>query len=192
MRLVVGRVEILAIPAGREEDLSANTIRAASGRQVVRLGPWRTIVIEAGKVHSGASKVGSVIALEGIASDHTEALRESLEVHVGLGTLEVVDKDTAILLDSLELSLLVFVVQDGSPVVGKVLRNSARSASRFASLGVVLGESKPVSTNDLMDVTTDLARRNDRVDTLGNYGSTAAHAEESLSRSGKKGSEPDG
>lgn len=124
MRLVVSRVQVLAIPAAREEDLSTQTIWAVDEWEPVRLRSRRCVVVEAGVADGLSSECAGVVADKRVTGNHSESSREGLEcVVVGTGTLEIVDSGatkgaTTItsLRNSLERSVLELKVQFRSPV----------------------------------------------------------------------------
>jgi hypothetical protein len=79
--LVVGGVEVLAVPAGREEDLGTEAIRA---RPVGKTASVRrfTRVVEADVADGLTSEIAAACTLERITREHAEALREGSEVVV--------------------------------------------------------------------------------------------------------------
>jgi hypothetical protein len=196
VRLVVGRIKVDTVPARGEEDLSTHTIGAVLGRETVG-GTGAATVIETNEADSLRGEVVGVVALEGVTSKHTETLGEGLElVVVGTRTLEIVDSHTAIdtstiarLLDVLERSVLVLVVERRGPVVWEILLDGAWGAARRTSIGVIHVEGKAVTTRDGVDMAGDLARGNNGVGTLGDNTTRAGHTEESSSRCGKSGSQ---
>jgi hypothetical protein len=72
---VIGRVDILAIPAGREVDLGTDAASAGSRRQVVRL--WARFLVGSEAAEDDGARVIDrrvVGAEEGVTGDHAEAL----------------------------------------------------------------------------------------------------------------------
>jgi hypothetical protein len=95
VRGVAGGVQVLSVPAAREEYLRTETVRAVDGGKTIGLGGSGTIVVETVEADGLGLEVTSVVALEGVTRDHAETSRESLErVVVGTTTLEVVDSGT--------------------------------------------------------------------------------------------------
>jgi hypothetical protein len=193
---VVSRIKVDTIPARREEDLRTETIRAVLGRKTIA-GARAAAVIETDKADSLRLEVIGVVALEGVTSDHAEALGESLEfVVVGTTTLEIVDSHAAIdtltiarLVNTLESSVLVLEVEERSPVVRKIRLDGARRAVRRTSIGVVHVELEAVTTGNGVSVAGDLSRGDNGVGTLGDNTTRAGHTEESSSRCGESGSQ---
>lgn len=92
---MVRRVQVHAVPAAGEEDLSTESIRAIVGREAVRLGLCSGVVVETVVADSLGSESTSVVAEEWVTSNHSEASREGLQrVVVGAPTLQVVDSST--------------------------------------------------------------------------------------------------
>jgi hypothetical protein len=90
VRFVIGTVEVLAVPAGGEENLSAHAVGANSVGQtaVVRR---LAVVIEADKADGLTGKVTTWSALERVTGEHAEVLGVSSEVVVvGTTSLKVV------------------------------------------------------------------------------------------------------
>lgn len=192
--LVIGRVEVDAVPAGGEEDLSAETIGAVLGGEAGGLrGGSR--VVEADKGDGSRGKVRGGVALEWITSQHAETLGESLEsVVVGARTLEVVGshatEDTDAIADVGDLlkgSVLVLVVERGGPVVGKILLDGAGGAGRSASLLIGHVKSEAIATGDGVDVAADLARGNNGIGTLVHDTACTGDSEKGRGGCGKSG-----
>jgi hypothetical protein len=143
VRLVVGGVKVDAVPAGGEEDLGTQTVRADLVRKAtgVRRG---TTVVEADIADSLASEVASGCALERVTGKHAETFREGSEVVVvGTTSLQVVNGHTTVdtlaitsLRDVNECAILGLVVKLGSPVVGHVLLDGARRACTSTGIGI--------------------------------------------------------
>jgi hypothetical protein len=196
VRLVVSRIKVDAIPARGEEDLSTETIGAVLSRKTVG-GAGAAAVVETNEADSLRFEVASVVALEGVTSKHTETLGEGLKlVVVGATTLEIIDGHTTVdtgtiarLLNVLERTVLVLVVEGRGPVVREILLDRARGAVRRTSIGIVHLELEAITTRDGVNVAGDLARGNDRVGTLGDNTARAGHTEESSSRCSKSGSQ---
>ena len=58
VRLVIGGVQVHAVPAGREEDLSAHAIRTVVVEEVGAFCPVRVVVMSAAKVYRAGSAKG--------------------------------------------------------------------------------------------------------------------------------------
>lgn len=196
VRLVVSGIKVDTIPARREEDLGTETIGAVLGRKTIA-SAGAASVVEADETNGLRCEVVSVVALEGVTSDHAEALGEGLElVVVGTTTLEIVDSHTAIntstiagLVDTLERSVLVLEVEERRPIVRKIRLDGARRAVRRTSIGVVHVKLKAITTGNGVSVAGDLSRGDDGVGTLGDNTTRAGHTEESSSRCGEGGSQ---
>jgi hypothetical protein len=143
VRLVVGGVKVDAVPAGGEEDLGTQTIRADLVGKAASVRR-STTVVEADIADSLASEVGSGGTLERVTSDHAETFREGSEVVVvGTTSLQVVNGHTTVdtlaitsLRDINECAVLGLVVELGSPVVGHVLLDGARRAGTSTGIGI--------------------------------------------------------
>jgi len=101
MRLVIDRVKIDAVPAGREENLSTDTIWTVVLRQI---GPLSTgtgsRVVEANMRNGALFKSVSVVPEGGVASKHAETRRERLKFHFWGGiALQIVDGPASDLID---------------------------------------------------------------------------------------------
>lgn len=96
MRLVVGRVEVYTIPAGREEDLGTKAIRAGRVWETAGVA-GDSVVVEANEADGLARKVIRVCALEWIACKHAETFGESSKVVVvGSTSLTVIRISTRV------------------------------------------------------------------------------------------------
>jgi hypothetical protein len=130
--LVVGGVEVLAVPAGREEDLGTKAIRAGPVGKTAGVRRL-TRVVEADVADGLTSEIAATSTLERITREHAEALREGSEVVVvGATSLQVVNSHTTVntlaitsLRDINECAVLRLVVELGSPVVGHILLDGA-------------------------------------------------------------------
>jgi hypothetical protein len=79
MRLVIGGVEVYTVPARWEENLRTKTVGAVVVRKSIGLWLGRAIVIQTVVADGLRGKGPSIVALEGVASQHAEAFRESME-----------------------------------------------------------------------------------------------------------------
>jgi hypothetical protein len=188
---VVGRVEVLPVPARREEDVGTDTSRAllvgevdgvisanTGGRAVRGVGESGSLpATEAEGVSLRTCLVDSLpLADHGVTGDHTETLGEGGDLRA-TGRLDVVDGHTTVgrtskvvgdLRNTSEGSVLVPEVHDGSPVVGLVLLELATRAGRHLGDVVVEvhGDIESVTTDDLVDVSGHLARVDQGVSAL--------------------------
>lgn len=96
---VVRGILVDTIPAGREEDLLAETIGAVSVWEVLGLGSARGVEVDAGVGDGLAGDIVGGVALEGVAGNHAEVGWEGFHFHVFGGALEVIDQCAAILLN---------------------------------------------------------------------------------------------
>lgn len=72
MRCVVGTIEVLSIPAGREEDLRTKTVWTVHSRKTTRLGiPTSLVVVETVVTNRLRCEVVTWSSLEWVASDHS-------------------------------------------------------------------------------------------------------------------------
>ena len=118
---VVWHVEIDAIPAGREEDLLSEAVRAVVVGEATCLGFGRATIIEAVEGDGLRWEVGTTRALERVTRDHAEARWERLETSAGTAiALQIVDSSTTYLIDTLECAILSCVVECWDPVVAVV------------------------------------------------------------------------
>ena len=163
---VVGRVEVLSIPAGWEKDLSTETIGAIVVGEVGCLGLAWSAIVETVVTDGLRSKIGASTSFEWIAGNHAESWRESLDLFPIASTLEVVHSRTAILLDTLKGSVLVLEEQSRGPVVAVVSHDSARRAGGGLGGIVVHGEIESISSHDRVQVVRHMARTDDRIGTL--------------------------
>jgi len=204
VRLVVGRVAVLAIPARGEDDLSAETGLAShllgdvlAAKSILRL----LVVVEAVPADTVSSllrlvepvflspaTVARIVGLPSrireltetrVASNHAKVWREDLQLLV-VRSLQVVDKHATGVLELLELSILHLPVQRRHPVRRLVSRSSTSSALRLAEIVVLASHRELVGTVNGMDVSTDNILSIDGIDTLVGEGSSARQAEESI------------
>jgi hypothetical protein len=84
-----------------------------------------------------------------------------------------------------EAAVLELKVELGSPVSGEILANGARCAAGVAELVVAGLETESVTTNDSVGVSRDLARSDERVNTLVDETGRARHAPESSGWTGQ-------
>lgn len=117
VRLVVGRVKVLAVPARGEEDLSTHTVGAVMAEEVGALSPVGVVIVSTTVVYtmcesrnwgSGWSKrvrtqadvansligmIGGIVcAAIGVTSDHAQARRERLDgLVLRTDALQVID-----------------------------------------------------------------------------------------------------
>lgn len=82
--------------------------------------------------------------------------------------MQVVDQSTSDLFHKLETTILILIVQRGSPVVGVVTMYSARGTGGCLSVCIVHLEIEAVTAHDSMDMTGYVARTDDGVGTLDN------------------------
>jgi len=178
VRLVIGAIEVLAIPACWEVVGYKNTSRARLGGEVRELSASVKKCLEA-VVAEASMGLGS---LTRAANGHTEAGLERLDRlrldivsrQIILGVVDrnatgdarckgsiVDDRHTVI------RSVSVLVVHDGSPVVGKVLGHLASSASTPFTHVTGHGGIEGISSNDMVKMGgADLAGLNNRVKAL--------------------------
>ncbi|KAB8360918.1 hypothetical protein FH972_024650 [Carpinus fangiana] len=150
MALVVGRINILAVPAGGEHELETNTVLAFSVKEVLlgkvvtakgrlgcgavvqavetnsllaesRLSDLKASPVRLGRLRLGASEVAAVV----VTRNHLETLGKGLDV---VAVKKVVRKHTTGLADLLEIAVGVAEVEVGGPVGRLVLTNLARGA----------------------------------------------------------------
>lgn len=85
---VVVRVQILAIPAAREEDLHAQTVGAVLVGELVGFGLRLGVVVQADEADGLGGEIIVEAALERVAGYHAEVLGEGLDfVLVGAAAL---------------------------------------------------------------------------------------------------------
>jgi len=148
--MMIGRVDVLAVPAGWEDVRDADTARTRLGRELGRVGAVAGGAVAArGALGFGQAAVavdegtGSLRTKGGITSNHAEALGEcgSFLVATTEGP-HVVDGETAVLLEEGAIEAAVghlwdatecavfgrLEVDRGGPVVAEVLDHLARSA----------------------------------------------------------------
>ncbi|CAG8630544.1 17608_t:CDS:2, partial [Acaulospora colombiana] len=127
MGLVVGRIEVNTIPAGREEDLGAQTIGAVGIRDAGSLGRLACIV-ETDKGNGLLAKrtserdiLGIIRSQERVSGEHLETRRKWMDHLLIVGSsLEVVNGRASNLLDSLKLAIRPLVKQGRGPIIGTV------------------------------------------------------------------------
>jgi hypothetical protein len=204
VRRVVRGVEILSIPARGEEDVgtdSSGTLSGGEGDGVpasgtrVRVGTV-TLEVRAEATEANGTSI-DIVGSRGppctghwVTSDHTETLLESSDLLITADGLDVIDGHTTVgVADELvghlgyanETAVAGLEVEDGCPVVGVVLLELTSRASR--ELGEVVGgvhaDVEGISSNDLMDVTRNLAWSHQRVETLGDE-TRATESEEGM------------
>jgi hypothetical protein len=140
MTLVIWRIEILPIPAGRKDYSCSDTLRAVLVRQLTSI--FGIAWSEALAVSKTAVADRDSVALlgRGVSSDHTEAGFEGCHFVVLGAVGHVVHRHPSVLLEpdigvlgnALESAVLGGLeVQGGGPVIAEVLRVSARCAGRL-------------------------------------------------------------
>lgn len=153
MALMIGRIKILAIPTAGEEDLGSDAVRTVDTRQRISLRWAAASIIETVEANGLSSEVTSEVPLVGIARDHTEARRKSMQLIVLRSrTLKIVDRHSTfqvIVVPSLrhtnEASILRMEVKLRRPVGAQVLLDGTGRALRVASLSVVHGEAEAIA-----------------------------------------------
>jgi len=208
VRLVVGAVSVLAIPAGREGDRDTPAAAARRLGEVLGVGARAGGATKGALLHVGlaaeAEALGDLggIAVVGVTNEHAEALGEGRDLGARLVAADVVDGHAALDLEAnvgkqghlLERVIASLEIDVGGPVVGKVLRVGAAGARRLGwgiqRLGIH-GCVERVTTNDLVHVARRQAARVDQgVDAVkGQLRAAKAHQ---LLRSGKLRNRPCG
>lgn len=170
MRLVISAIKILSIPAGREENLRSETVRTIDGGETACL--WVSgilVVIETIVADGLGSKIVGRRSLERITSNHSETFGEGLQlVIVRTRSLQVIDEASTDLVDFLEGTILVLVVQGWSPVIGEITMNCARGTCRGLGIGVVHLKIETVATHDLVNVARHIAWIHDGIRSFDN------------------------
>lgn len=110
MGLVVGRVQILAIPARWEEDLSSKAVRAVVIRKHGSFGFCRTIVVKTTVTHALGCEVVATGPLVGITCEHAEAGGECFQCLAIAGTLQIVDSGASNLIHAFESAVLMLEI----------------------------------------------------------------------------------
>jgi hypothetical protein len=130
VRLVISRVEILAVPARREVNLETETIRAVLLRELRDRANATTLVVQADKVDGLVLHVGGVVlGAVRVAGDHAKTRREGDDLAVLAWTLQVVGLDERDR-DGLEVTGLAAVKQSRRPVRAvKIMRKIAISGN---------------------------------------------------------------
>ena len=149
--LEVGARGILAVPAGREEDLDADTVGAVAIRERERLRDGCLVEAQAVVVERLVRRIRAAHrAPRRRASDHAETGRELHDF--GLGTaVQVVHGPVGG--HELKLaSIPVLVVQSGGPVVGFVVLDFDGGARALAESIEIVGSCKIVATDYIVDV----------------------------------------
>jgi hypothetical protein len=96
VRPVIGRVQVLAVPAGGEVDLGTHTVRAVVGEEVVALRPCRITLVAVAVVETDVAD-GLVVHVglvedptRRVPRDHAETIREGVDGVVLAVPVEVV------------------------------------------------------------------------------------------------------
>ena len=184
--LVVGGVEVLAVPAGGEDDGLTHHLAGRVGGDVDGVGAGaggtadKLVVVGRGPATVADAALVNLggVGFGGVARDHAEALLEGRGPAAG----DVVDVKTAVvdelalgtavarLPDAVVRAVLVLEEHDGRPVVGLVLGEGARGAGGLAGKIVAIGvhgDVERVTTDDLVKMgREEHARVDDGVDTV--------------------------
>ena len=166
VRCVVGGIEVLSIPARREEDLSSQTIGAIVVREVSSLWLGSPTIVETVVADCLRRKVGTTSTFEWVAGNHAKAWRGGFNLFSISSTLQIVDSHTTNLIDAFESSVLMLEEKIRSPVIAVVSDYCTRGASRSLCRVVVHGEIESVSSHDSVQVVGHLAGADDGVGAL--------------------------
>lgn len=159
MRLVVGRVDVFAIPAAREVHLRADAGGAHLLRESRMLGSL-ALEVEAEEIDCLCGRASIVATFAGIPADHAEIRRECLGCP-RLVRKEIVNNGTAV--DARKTSVCPLEVQVGEPVVGFVfLDRDGGTLTLLEEIGGGL-ETEVAAPDDRVDVPRDSAWIDDRV-----------------------------
>jgi hypothetical protein len=191
VRGMVGRVQVLAIPACGHVDPSIESTLAIGGGESVSIVARGSSVAEARPEDGTLGKFAlrtlsdSVLlaTLPGVTRDHLQASGESLEtratiVGISVTTVLIVDEETTVG-DRFEfLGAGVLEVELGEPVIRKILLDQATRAGRLSERIKSGVGSETIGSMDCVDVVGRAhARTDDGVNTLLDEGTRASDTE---------------
>lgn len=154
---VVGTRNVLAIPARREEDLDANPFGAVALGEFLCFWDGGLVEAEAMEAECLVRGIRAHRAPARRAGDHAETLGELLNGFF-VATVQVVDGPVG--MDELELAgVFVLVVERWSPIVGLVVLGIDARASAFAELVVIVGSSKVVAADYIVNMLVRIGGR---------------------------------
>lgn len=161
--LVVGRVDVLAVPAAGEVDLRADAGRALLLGKAGVLGGL-AVEVEAEEVDGQLRGARSVVGPQGgVSTEHAEVRRERRRGS-SLVVKEVVDDGATV--QAREASIGPLEVKKRGPVVGLVLFDWDGATLAFAHVLGGGSEAEVAPAEDDVGVPRYLARVDDRIDTL--------------------------
>ena len=178
----IGRVQFLSIVAKGKPDLSRETKHPIAVGDALRKNTWRVKLRARGLVtdpsNRSSAEIGEciVMAEQGIARDHLEALWEWLPRSIVFGVEVIVDRHVRL---GLDVVVTVFEVKSRIPIVAVVDLGTHVGAGRCLSGSIIPVGRESICPEDVVNMIAAVhSRSKDRIDALRDQRWTTSEDEE--------------